>query len=99
MYTGIGLLRMGWLMKFLGHSVIGGFMSGAAITIGIGQVKYILGFKISMGASTRLNDYMQQYINNMHQFRWQEYIMGITCIFILIFFKVLSVKSLDPCFS
>jgi sulfate transporter 4 len=33
-------------MKFLGHAVIGGFMTGAAITIGIGQLKYVLGFKV-----------------------------------------------------
>ena len=72
MYTGIGVLRMGWLMKFLSHSVIGGFMSGAAITIGVGQIKYILGFKINMGSSTRIQDYFAQYIQNMHQFRWQE---------------------------
>ena len=47
-------------------------MSGAAITIGLGQIKYILGFKINMGSSTKINDYFQQYITNMHQLRWQE---------------------------
>ena len=75
-------------MKFLSHSVIGGFMSGAAITIGLGQAKYIFGFKIVMGSSTQLQLYLQQYVQNMNQLRWQEYIMGITCIFILIAFKV-----------
>ncbi|GAX72884.1 hypothetical protein CEUSTIGMA_g339.t1 [Chlamydomonas eustigma] len=53
-YTGIGLLQLGWLMKFLSHPVVGGFMSGAAITNGLGQAKYVFGFKISMGPSTRL---------------------------------------------
>ena len=88
MYTGIGALRMGWLMKFLSHSVIGGFMSGAAITIGLGQAKYIFGFKITMGSSTQLQTYLQQYGQNMNQLRWQEYIMGVTCIFILVGFRV-----------
>ena len=75
-------------------------MSGAAITIGSGQVKYVLGFKINMGSSTRFQDYMQQYINNMNQFRWQEYIMGVTCIFLLVVFKVWTLKprSVSPQF-
>ena len=51
------------------------------------QVKYILGFSISMGASTRLQDYLHQYFSKMNQMRWQEYIMGVTFIFILIAFK------------
>ena len=63
-------------------------MTGAALTIGTGQVKYILGYKINMGSSTRWPDYLQQYIQNMNQLRWQEYIMGVMCIFIQIFFKV-----------
>ena len=40
-YTGLGLLRMGWITKFLSHAVIGGFTTGAAITIGMGQVRFI----------------------------------------------------------
>jgi sulfate transporter 4 len=38
LYTGVGVLRMGWITKFLSHAVIGGFTTGAAITIGMGQV-------------------------------------------------------------
>ncbi len=106
MYTSVGLLRLGWLMKFLSHSVIGGFMTGAAITIGIGQAKYIFGFKIEMGSSTRLQDYIAQYVQNMDQLRWQEYIMGVTFIFVLVFFKFMDrlwaplkyIRSFGPLF-
>jgi sulfate transporter 4 len=87
LYTGMGVLQMGWVTKFLSHAVIGGFTTGAAITIAMGQVKYILGFKITMGSSTRLQDYLQQYINGMRNLRWQEFIMGVTFIFVLIAFK------------
>ncbi len=38
LYTAVGVFRMGWLMKLLGHPVIGGFTSAAAITIALGQV-------------------------------------------------------------
>ena len=40
-----------------------------------------------MGSSTRLQDYLNQYFSKMNQMRWQEYIMGVTFIFILIGFK------------
>ncbi|GAX84215.1 hypothetical protein CEUSTIGMA_g11638.t1 [Chlamydomonas eustigma] len=106
LYTAVGLLRMGWMMKFLSHSVISGFMTGAAITIGIGQAKYVLGYSISMGSSTALQNYIQQYAANIWQLRWQEYIMGITCIYVLVLFKYLDriwlplkhVKSFGPLF-
>ena len=98
MYTGIGVFRLGWLMKFLGHPVIGGFMTGASLVIGMGQVKYVLGFKIAMGSSTKIQDYMYAYTANMNQFRWQEYIMGVTCIFIQVFFKVSLYVCMDGLF-
>lgn len=34
LYTSVGVFRLGFLTNFLSHSVIGGFTSGAAITIG-----------------------------------------------------------------
>mmetsp|Transcript_36277 Transcript_36277/g.79296 ORF Transcript_36277/g.79296 Transcript_36277/m.79296 type:complete len:855 (-) Transcript_36277:130-2694(-) len=40
------VLRLGFLVSFLGHPVISGFTSGAAIIIGLSQLKYILGFSI-----------------------------------------------------
>eukprot|EP00448_Togula_jolla_P006333 CAMPEP_0170595688 /NCGR_PEP_ID=MMETSP0224-20130122/14701_1 /TAXON_ID=285029 /ORGANISM="Togula jolla, Strain CCCM 725" /LENGTH=871 /DNA_ID=CAMNT_0010919897 /DNA_START=55 /DNA_END=2670 /DNA_ORIENTATION=- len=40
------VLRLGFLVSFLGHPVISGFTSGAAIIIGLSQLKYILGFNI-----------------------------------------------------
>ena len=40
-----------------------------------------------MGSSTRLQDYLNQYFSKMNQMRWQEYIMGVTFIFILVCFK------------
>ncbi|RZC85135.1 hypothetical protein C5167_007749 [Papaver somniferum] len=39
-----GLLRLGFLIDFLSHSAIVGFMGGAAIVIGLQQLKGLLGF-------------------------------------------------------
>jgi sulfate transporter 4 len=40
-------LKLGFLVSFLGHPVISGFTSGAAIIIGLSQVKYVLGFSVA----------------------------------------------------
>jgi MFS superfamily sulfate permease-like transporter len=39
MYTGVGVLRLGFMVRFLSHSVITGFTSGAAVIIGMSQVR------------------------------------------------------------
>ena len=41
--TGMGLLRLGFLVNFLSHPVLVGFSSAAAIVIGFSQVKNLLG--------------------------------------------------------
>ena len=38
LYTGVGLLRLGFLVRFLSHSVVTGFTSGASIIIAMSQV-------------------------------------------------------------
>ena len=44
-----GLLRLGFLAYFLSHPVISGFISGSAVIIAIGQLKYIFGIQIPRG--------------------------------------------------
>ena len=41
-----GLLQLGFIVAFLSHPVISGFTSGAAITIGLSQVQYLVGYTI-----------------------------------------------------
>ncbi len=41
-----GLLRLGFVVNFLSHPVISGFTSAAAVTIGLSQVKELLGVDI-----------------------------------------------------
>ncbi|XP_057470291.1 low affinity sulfate transporter 3-like isoform X2 [Actinidia eriantha] len=41
--AGFGLLRLGFLVDFLSHAAIVGFMGGAAIVIGLQQLKGLLG--------------------------------------------------------
>ncbi len=43
---GAGLLRLGFLVNFFSHAVIGGFTSAAAIVIALSQMKHLLGVKL-----------------------------------------------------
>lgn len=40
------VLKLGFLVTFLGHPVISGFTSGAAIIIALSQLKYVLGYDL-----------------------------------------------------
>lgn len=46
MQVAASILKLGFLVTFLGHPVISGFTSGAAIIIGLSQLKYMLGYDI-----------------------------------------------------
>ena len=38
--------RLGWLIRFISHSVISGFTTASAIVIALSQAKYFLGYEI-----------------------------------------------------
>nr|CAD1828743.1 unnamed protein product [Ananas comosus var. bracteatus] len=42
----MGLLRLGWLLRFISHSVISGFVTSSAIVIALSQAKYFLGYNV-----------------------------------------------------
>ncbi|KAK8999404.1 hypothetical protein V6N11_070571 [Hibiscus sabdariffa] len=42
----MGLLRLGWLIRFISHSVISGFTTASAFVIALSQAKYFLGYEI-----------------------------------------------------
>ncbi|MED5371831.1 MAG: solute carrier family 26 protein [Myxococcota bacterium] len=46
MQLAMGVVRLGFLVKFLSHPVIAGFSSAAAIIIGLSQLKHVLGVDI-----------------------------------------------------
>jgi len=50
MQLSMGLARLGSLVSFLGHPVVSGFTSAAAIIIGLSQLKHLLGADIPRSA-------------------------------------------------
>ena len=47
MLLAFGVLRLGFLAYFLSHPVISGFITGSAVLIATGQLKHILGVKVT----------------------------------------------------
>lgn len=88
LYTGVGLLRMGWLVRFLSHAVITGFTSGAAFIIAASQVKYILGY--SVPRRDTLHENIQVLIENRGKFAWAEFVMGTAMILWLVGLRFLG---------
>lgn len=47
MLLAFGLMRLGFLAYFLSHPVISGFITGSAVLIAVGQLKHLLGVKVT----------------------------------------------------
>lgn len=95
-YTAVGVLRLGWVINFLlSAPTVSGFMTGAAITIALSQVKYILGIKIPR--SDELVESLKLIFTNLSGFSWREFSMGMSFIFLLLVIQFVAnrVKKLN----
>ncbi|KAK1382412.1 hypothetical protein POM88_020147 [Heracleum sosnowskyi] len=59
----MGLLRLGWLIRFISHSVISGFTTSSAIVIALSQAKYFLGYDVD--GSSKIIPVVTSIINGM----------------------------------
>merc|ERR1719411_376168 len=73
-----GLCNMGFLVNFLAHPVISGFTSGAAIIIGLSQLKYIVGFDIEKSQYVYVT--IQKLFENIHKTEPIVCLLGVTWI-------------------
>ncbi|MCB0010438.1 MAG: sulfate permease [Anaerolineales bacterium] len=83
--TGMGLLRLGFLVNFLSHPVLVGFSSAAAIVIGFSQVKNLLG--VSPGSAELFWEQLVQLFQVLPQTNWITLALGLGAILLLWFFK------------
>ncbi|KAJ7971323.1 Sulfate transporter [Quillaja saponaria] len=90
----MGLLRLGWLIRFISHSVISGFTSASAIVIALSQAKYFLGYDIER--SSKIVPLVESIIDGADKFSWPPFVMGSVFLAILLVMKHLgkSRKSL-----
>ncbi|KAJ7560535.1 hypothetical protein O6H91_04G134000 [Diphasiastrum complanatum] len=84
----MGLLRLGWLIRFVSHSVISGFTTASAIIIGLSQANYFLGYEISR--SSNIIPLIKSIIDGYREFKWQPFLMGSVVLAILLVMKHLG---------
>ena len=81
----MGLARVGFLVNFLGHPVISGFTSAAALIIGGSQLKHLLG--ISIPSTEHLHETLIEVVRHISQVNTLTAGIGIGSIVALFYFK------------
>ncbi|XP_011021488.1 PREDICTED: sulfate transporter 4.1, chloroplastic-like isoform X2 [Populus euphratica] len=84
----MALLRLGWLIRFISHSVISGFSTASAIVIALSQAKYFLGYDIVR--SSKIVPLIKSIISGAHKFSWPPFVMGSCILAILLVMKHLG---------
>ncbi|XP_064180421.1 sodium-independent sulfate anion transporter [Anguilla rostrata] len=88
----MAVLRLGFLLDFISYPVIKGFTCAAAVTIGFGQVKNLLGLR---GIPQQF--FLQVYytFHNISQARVGDVVLGLFCLLLLVSLTVMT-RTLGP---
>ncbi|KAK0577135.1 hypothetical protein LWI29_028302 [Acer saccharum] len=89
----LGCLRLGFLIDFLSHAAIVGFMGGAAITIALQQLKGFLGIKQFTKKSDIISVMHSVFASIEHGWNWQTILIGASFLSFLLFAKFLGKKN------
>ena len=81
----LGLLKMGFLVSFLSKPLISGFTSGAAIIIGLSQIKHILG--VSLMQSDKIQLFAISIVKSQMAIHYPTLVIGAVSIFFLLILK------------
>ncbi|WOK94160.1 sulfate transporter 1.3-like [Canna indica] len=88
----LGFLRLGFLIEFLSHAAIVGFMGGAAITIALQQLKGFLGIK-NFTKNTDIVSVMKSVWGSVHHgWNWQTILIGAIFLAFLLSAKYIGKK-------
>ncbi|XP_042464454.1 sulfate transporter 3.1-like [Zingiber officinale] len=88
----LGLLRLGFIVDFLSHATIVGFMAGAATVVCLQQLKGMLGLP-HFTTATDLVSVMESVFSQTHQWRWESVVLGCCFLFFLLLTRYLSKKG------
>lgn len=80
----MGVLKLGFLVKFLSHPVISGFTSAAALIIGINQIKHLVGINLK---GEHIHQILIETIRSIHAIHWLTLAIGFFAILILFSIK------------
>ncbi|KAK4476886.1 hypothetical protein RD792_016050 [Penstemon davidsonii] len=91
----LGFFRLGFLIDFLSHAAIVGFMAGAAITISLQQLKGLLGIKTkAFTKKTDIVSVMRSVWTTVHHgWNWQTIAIGVSFLAFILFTKYLAKRN------
>ncbi|CAL9118628.1 unnamed protein product [Musa textilis] len=94
----LGFVRLGFLIDFLSHAAIVGFMGGAAITIALQQLKGFLGIK-KFTKNTDVVSVMRSVWGSVeHGWNWQTMLIGSAFLAFLLAAKYIGKKKQQQLF-
>ena len=81
----LGLLKMGFLVSFLSKPLIRGFTSGAAIIIGLSQIRHILG--VPLLQSNKIQLFAISIVKSEMTIHYPTLVIGVISIFFILILK------------
>ncbi|KAM7527215.1 hypothetical protein LguiB_030625 [Lonicera macranthoides] len=88
----LGILRLGFIVDFLSHATIVGFMAGAATVVCLQQLKGILGLD-HFTHGTDLVSVLRSVFTQTHKWRWESALLGCVFLFYLLVAKYVSKRK------
>ncbi|KAK7396386.1 hypothetical protein VNO78_17357 [Psophocarpus tetragonolobus] len=88
----LGLFRLGFIVDFLSHASIVGFMGGAATVVCLQQLKSILGLE-HFTHEADLVSVMRSVFSQTHEWRWESAVLGCCFIFFLLITRYFSKRQ------
>ncbi|KAF3434995.1 hypothetical protein FNV43_RR22082 [Rhamnella rubrinervis] len=89
----LGFFRLGFLIEFLSHAAIVGFMAGAAVTIALQQLKGLLGVK-KFTKKTDIVSVMRSVWTSVHHgWNWQTIAIGVSFLALILLAKYIGKKN------
>ncbi|KAG6655682.1 hypothetical protein CIPAW_05G232800 [Carya illinoinensis] len=89
----LGFFRLGFLIDFLSHAAIVGFMGGAAITIALQQLKGFLGIRKFTKKADIISVMHSVWGSVNHGWNWQTIVIGATFLSFLLFAKHIGKRN------
>ncbi|KAE8732861.1 High affinity sulfate transporter 1 [Hibiscus syriacus] len=89
----IGFFRLGFLIDFLSHAAIVGFMAGAAVTVSLQQLKGLLGIKIFTKKTDIVSVMRSVFYAAHHGWNWQTILIGLSFLAFILVAKYIGKKK------
>ncbi|XBH57651.1 hypothetical protein VPH35_079220 [Triticum aestivum] len=89
----LGFFRLGFIIEFLSHAAIIGFMAGAAVTIALQQLKGFLGIKKFTKKSDIISVMESVWGNVHHGWNYQTILIGASFLAFLLTTKYIAKKN------